>query len=198
MLFGLARPPHSTPQLFLMSLFESLKQPWGIVPADGAYLQAHRFPDGQGFPASYQAFATQFGWGRLCAFWLIYVPLGSYPDSWLVQSPAIRQLMDAFYAEMDHDPLFREPDGYDGIEQSLLPFARSENGEFLAWDLAHRDAAGALPIYVLAPHLGGMRYGAQSLEHLVEECTDEVAVKTMLGAGYTALPAVFEPLPLVS
>jgi hypothetical protein len=179
-----------------MPLFASLNQPSVIVPADGVFLQAHQLPDGQGFPPSYRTFATQLGWGRLCALWLIYVPLGNHPDSWLVQSLAIRQWMDAFYAEMAHDLFLLEPDGYDGIERSLLPFARSENGEYLAWDMAHRDAAGELPIYVLAPRLGGVRYGAESLGQFVEKCTDDVAVKTMLGAGYAALPVVFEPLPL--
>lgn len=178
-------------------MFEQLRKQLAIVPADTAYLQAHRLADGQGFPPSYQAFATELGWGRLGGLWLIYVPLGPYPDSWLVQSPNIRQAMDAFYAAMEHDPLFVEPDGYEGIEQSLVPFASSENGEYLAWDLGHRDAGGELPIYVIASRMGGIRYGAGNLQQWLEKCTDAEAVKPMLGPGHQALPAVFEPLPLV-
>lgn len=179
-------------------MFEHLRKQWAVVAADAAFLQTHQLADGQGFPPSYRAFATELGWGRLCGLWLIYVPLGPFPDSWLVQSPAIRRLMDAFYAAMEHDPLFVEPDGYEGLERSLVPFAKIENGEYLAWNLAHRDAAGELPIYVIASRMGGIRYGAENLHQWVEKCTDEAAVKTVLGPNYQALPTVFEPLPLGS
>ena len=181
-----------------MDIFEQLKNQLVIVPADTAYLQAHKLADGQGFPDSYIAFATQLGWGRLCNLWLIYVPLGQYPDSWLVQNPKIKQVMNDFYAEMEHDPFLIEPDGYEGIEYSLIPFAMSENGEYLTWDIAHRASNGELPIYVIASRLGGIRYGAENLYHFVEKCMDNIAVKTMLGTGYHALPAVFEPIPLTS
>ena len=105
-------------------MFEHLRKQWAVVAADAAFLQTHQLADGQGFPPSYRAFATELGWGRLCGLWLIYVPLGPYPDSWLVQSPAIRRLMDAFYAAMEHDPLFVEPDGYAGLERRWCALLR--------------------------------------------------------------------------
>lgn len=104
--------------------------------------------------------------------------------------------MDEFYAEMEYDPLFLEPDGYPGLEKSLLPFAMSENGEYLAWDLAHRSSDDELPIYVLAARMGGIRYGAPNLYDFVERCENDEAVKTMLGSSYTKLPLTFEPLLL--
>lgn len=180
-----------------MPAFEQLKPQSVIVPADTEYLRTHKLADGLGFPPSYIDFATQLGWGRLGGLLLVYVPLGQYPDSWLVQSPKIKQYMDDFYEEMEHDPFLVEPDGYEGIEQSLLPFALSENGEYLAWDVAHRTPDGELPIYVIASRLGGIRYGAENLSRFVEKCTDEAAVKNMFGTGYHALPAVFEPITLV-
>lgn len=179
-----------------MHTFEQLKKSSAITPPDAEYLQSHTLADGSGFPPSYSAFATQLGWGRLCGLLLVYVPLGQYPDSWLVQNPRIRQSMDEFYEEMEHDPFLLEPDGYEGIEWSLVPFAKSENGEYLAWDLAHRSSDGELPIYVIASRMGGIRYGAENLYQFFEKCTDNAAVKTMLGLGYEALPAIFEPLAL--
>jgi hypothetical protein len=174
--------------------FDCLATSSAIVPADAACLQAYILADGKGFPPSYLDFATRLGWGRLCGLLLVYVPLGQHPDSWLVQSPGIRQRLEDFYQAMEHDPFLLEPDGYEGIDQWLIPFAKSENGEYLAWDLAHRSANGELPIYVVASRMAGIRYGAKNLYQFVEKCTDNAAIKTMLGPGYEALPLVFDPI----
>lgn len=178
-----------------MSIFDRLRKK-SITQFDNAYLTAHRFTDGKGFPPSYIDFATHLGWGRLCGLFLIYVPLGQHPDSWTIRSPWIKQAMDDFYEEMEHDPFLLEPDGYEGIEQSLVPFAMSENGEYLVWDLAHRSYDDELPIYVLTARMGGIRYGAPDLYDFVERCEHDEAVKSMLGPGYAKLPLIFEPLPL--
>jgi hypothetical protein len=175
-----------------MHTFEHLrKEP--ITEVDTNYLLTHRFPDSGGFPPSYIDFATQLGWGRLCGLFLVYVPLGQYPDSWTIRSPWIKQNMDAFYKEMEYDPLFLEPDGYEGIEQSLIPFCMSENGEHLAWDISKRDLDGEFHIYALASRMGGIRYGAKDLYQFVEKCTDDIEVKKVLGPGYEKLPLIFEP-----
>ena len=179
-----------------MRTFEQLKQSATVAPVDDDYLLSHKLADGTGFPNSYIDFARHLGWGRLCGLLLVYVPLGQHLDSWQVQSPRIKQFMDDFYEEMEHAPFLVEPDGYEGIERSLLPFAMSENGEYLAWDTAHRAPDGELPIYLITSRMGGIRYGAENLYQFVEKCIDDAAVKTMFGPGYKALPEVFEPLPL--
>jgi hypothetical protein len=180
-----------------MPLFQHLPRPISPVAADLFCLTTHRLPDNRGFPPSYQTFAKEFGWGRLGELFLIYVPLGDYPDSWQVRSPYIREAMDEFYAEMEYDPLFLEPDGYPGLEKSLLPFAMSENGEYLAWDMSKRGPDEELPIYVLASRLGGMCYGGANLDEFVDNCLSEQKVKRVLGTGYPPLPPTFEPLALV-
>ena len=180
-----------------MSLFQQLPRPLVPVAVDTEYLANHRLPDNLGFPPSYQAFAKEFGWGRLGGLFLIYVPLGDYPDSWLVRSPYIREAIAAFYAEMEPDaPFPLEPDGYLGLERSLLPFAMSENGEYLAWDTSKRGPDKELPIYVIASRMGGLRYGGANLNEFVERCLSEQAVKQVLGPGYPPLPPTFEPLAL--
>ena len=167
------------------------------MATDTEYLATHRLPDNLGFPPSYQTFAKEFGWGRLGGLFLIYVPLGDYPDSWPVRSPYIREAMDAFYTEMEpDDPFYLEPDGYLGLERSLRPFAMSENGEYLAWDTSKRGPDEELPIYVIASRMGGLRYGGANLSEFVESCLSEQAVKQVLGPGYSPLPPTFEPLDL--
>ena len=105
------------------------------------------------------------------ACFLLYVPLGHYPDSWLVHNPYIREAMDDFYAEMEPDGSFcLEPDGYLGLERSLLPFARSENGQYLTWDISKRGPD--------------------------KKCLSEQPVKQVLGLGYPPLSPTFEPLAL--
>jgi hypothetical protein len=179
-----------------MATFDLLHQQPAFVYGDSDFLRMHKFADGKGFPASYIDFAMKMGWGRLSGLFLIYIPLGQYRDSWQVQSLRIKQLMTAFYEEMEYDPLFVEPAGYPGIESTLVPFARSENGEYLAWDTAARLPNGELPIYVVTAHMGGIRFGGNSLQHFIETCTNEASVKEALGPGYSALPLTFEPLPL--
>lgn len=179
-----------------MPSFQYLHQQPTLVAADASALLAYTFADGKGFPPSYLDFAAQLGWGRLCGLFLVYVPLGQQPASWLVQSPHIRQLMDEFYEGMEHDTFLLEPDGYEGLPRALVPFAMSENGQYLAWDANHRNAAGEFPIYVLAARMGGIYFGANDLYQFVEKCTSDAAVKTVLGPGYAALPRTFEPLPL--
>jgi hypothetical protein len=186
-----------TPSINRVSLFQRLPEPLAPVAVDTAYLATHQLPDNLGFPPSYQEFAQVFGWGRLGGLFLIYVPLGDHPDSWLVRSPYIRTAMDEFYAEMELDDLFLlEPDGYLGLEKSLLPFAMSENGEYLAWDMAKRGPDNELPIYVIASRMGGLRYGGANLNEFVESCLSEQKVTQVLGPSYTPLPPTFEPLAL--
>jgi hypothetical protein len=178
-------------------LFQQLPRPFVVVAVDTEYLATHRLPDNLGFPPSYQTFAKEFGWGRLGGLFLIYVPLGDYPDYWPVRSSYIREAMDAFYAEMDPDDFFLlEPDGYLGLAHSLLPFAMSENGEYLAWDTSKRGSDKELPIYVIASRMGGLRYGGANLDDFVERCLSEQAVKQVLGPGYPPLPPTFEPLEI--
>lgn len=180
-----------------MFSFSPLPRPSTPVVVDVAYLATHQLADKQGFPPSYQAFATTFGWGRLAGLFLIYVPLGAQADSWLVRSPYIRQAMDEFYQDLDaDDPFVLEPDGYLGLEKALLPFAMSENGEYLAWDTSQRRPDQELPIYVLAARMGGLRYAGATLQECIARCLDPLAVAQVLGPSYGPLPPTFEPLPL--
>jgi hypothetical protein len=179
-----------------MNSFKHLQKQPSIVYGDAAYLLQYRFTDGGGFPPSYLDFALQVGWGRLCNLFLVYIPAPGYADSWPVQSARIKGFMDIFYQEMEYDPFLLEPDGYPGLESALVPFGMSENGEYLAWDNSQRNSANKFPIYVLAARMGGIRYGASNLYDFLAKCTNDQEVKSVLGAGYSGLAPVFEPLRL--
>lgn len=180
-----------------MSLFHPLPRPLAPVAVDTAFLATYQLADQQGFPPSYQAFAREFGWGRLGQLLLLYVPLGDYVDSWLVRSPAIRQALLACYQDADPaaDSFLWEPDGYPGLEQALLPFAKSENGQYLAWDTSHRRPDQELPIYVIAARMAGLRYAGATLDEVVARCLHPHEVRRVLGPGYAPLPPTFDPLP---
>lgn len=172
-------------RLLLMRTFALLLSRATTTPADADCLRTHLLADGIGFPPSYIDFATQLGWGRRCGLWLVYVPLGQYCDSWLMCSPVIEQAMKSFYAEEGDDYLLLlEPDGYPGLRQSLVPFAMSENGAYLVWDLARRNAENELPLYVIASRMGGIHFGAENLYQFVESCPDYVAAEAAFGSRY--------------
>lgn len=172
----------------------NLNKQKAFVYGDKSFLLEYRFPDGLGFPPSYIDFALNVGWGRLCNLFLIYIPVSDHPDSWIKQTSVLKGNIDTFYTEVDYDPLFLEPDGYEKLPQSAIPFAMSENGEYLIWDSYNRNQDKELPIYVIMSRMGGIRYGSDNLYNFIDNCTNSDLIKKMMGNGYTALPYSFEPM----
>lgn len=181
-------------------MLNHLKQGLNILTnPDNEYLAKYRFSNGFGFPSSYVKFATTLGWGRLCNLFLIYIPLPvEHPDSWQEQSKMIKGYMEEFYSDIDDEDLefLFEPDGSIALVENAVPFAMSENGEYLVWDILNADENGEFPIYVLASRMGGIRYGGKDLFDFISSCIDDVRIKKSLGEGYNKLPLVFEPLSL--
>jgi len=85
-------------------------------------------------------------------------------------------------------------DGTPELAAQLFPFAMSENGEYLAWDLQPELVNGTnrpeYPIYCICARMAGLRYGGKDLDELMRRLTsDEVK-----SAGYSPLPKTFQPL----
>ena len=165
---------------------------------DQNFLLNHKLCNDLGFPPSYIEYVCMFGWGRLCNLFLIYVPLKkTHPDSWGAGSKYIRKLMNDFYGEIETEkdifPLL-EPDGSVELVNNAIPFAMSENGEYLIWDVLNPNERGEFPIYVIASRMGGIRYGGDDLLHFIKSCIDDDEIKKVMGSGYTKLPPSFEPL----
>jgi len=134
------------------------------------FLKEHKLYNNLGFPPSYIDFVIKFGWGRLCGLFLVYVPLldSQYPDSWEVQYKKVKGWMDDFYGDKDesYDFLF-EPDGTADLVKNAVPFAMSENGDYLIWDVENPDERGEYPIYLIAPRFSGIIYYGKDLAEFV-------------------------------
>jgi len=163
-----------------------------------AFLQEHKLPNGLSFPPSYADFAIKYGWGRLCELFLIYIPLplhdGQYPDSWEVRSKVIKERMNDFYSSDEcvsgNWSFVFEPDGSPDLTEYAIPFAMSENGDYLIWDTRNPDEHGEFPIYLIAPRFSGNIYCGKNLAEFVDYAVNRFFEHT---DGATALTATFEP-----
>lgn len=189
----------------MLSIVEKLKKFRSLNDdflLDTHFLSSYKFKDNKGFPPSYISFSTEVGWGRLCELFLVYIPLTiSHPDSWQERSAYIKELMDSFYEDvvedLDYDFLL-EPDGNPNLIKHAIPFAMSENGEYLVWDTLNRNEYDEFPIYVLTSRMSGVRYGGNDIFQFIESCIDNDKVKNVLGSGYNKLLLKFESLELES
>ena len=173
-----------------MNQFIELKNKESFVYGNANFLDTYQIIDGVGFPLSYIDFAKTLGFGRLCKLFLIYIPMGSHPDSWIEQTKYIKSTI--IYC-MENKLIDYEPDGSKELLERCVPFAMSENGQYLFWD-PQKPSNNELPIYVLGSEMGAVRYAASSLYEFVENCTDNTKVKRMLGTGYNSLPLNFDPI----
>jgi len=180
----------------LEKLSEDLKSK---TECDQVFLTNYKLHNNLGFPLSYVQFAKTLGWGRLCGLFLVYVPLKTYPDSWGLRSRYIRGLMDEFYQFVETDAKYEfllEPDGSFELVKNAIPFAMSENGEYLIWDIMNPDERGEFPIYMLAARMGGVNFAGRDLIHFINMCIDDEKVKIAMGSGYNKLPLTFEPIKI--
>ena len=103
-----------------------------------------RFANGRGFPASYQRFATQYGWGRSLGNYLVHIPTNpQYCDSWQQASAAVKS---TYIADLD------EYEGFFSAQHVCLMarmefFAKSESGTYLFWDIESRSSQDEFDIY---------------------------------------------------
>lgn len=117
---------------------------------DFAVLDSFRFPDGDGFPASYRAFIRHAGWARSFGLWLIYPPVHpGFADGWQGRAGYLTANLHSVYRE-GHSEEFDwmvEPDGDWSLPASLHVFGLSENGDALLWDTTSRGTDGEFPVW---------------------------------------------------
>ncbi len=153
-----------------------------------------RFDDGSSFPTSYIDFAKQYGFGRTCGEFLIYVPMGDYCDSFFNQTLAIKRTYSDVLRSPNDVWFPLKPDVDFEKLKRLIPFARSENGNYLFWD-SERSIPDEMDIYIT--DFGGLGFikTASSLYELIEKMTDSNQFKKVFPLFYKdALPATFEPI----
>lgn len=110
------------------------------------YLETHHFPNGKPFPKSYIDFAKQYGYGLTAGLYLIYIPMDNYCDSWQQQSSVMRSVFDKTIKEEIYIDF--EPDGNLDLMKKAVPFGRSENGDFLFWDIYSNSEVNEFDIYI--------------------------------------------------
>lgn len=163
-------------------------------PVELEELLAFRFEDGSPFPASYIAFARQYGFGVTCGQFLIYVPMGGHCDSFLSQSRAIRGTYSDVLSGPDAVWFPLEPDVDFEKLKRLIPFAGSENGNYLFWE-PERTTPDEMDIYITDFRGLGFVKAASNLYELVEKMTSNERFREVFPLFYSeALPATFKPL----
>lgn len=98
-------------------------------------LEGFRFINGSSFPDSYKKFVKEFGYGITLGEFIIYIPMGNYGDSVFVRAEEIK---GTYIERLDSGDMAlweMEPDGTVEILKRLYPFASSENGIYLFWDI---------------------------------------------------------------
>ncbi|SDF14066.1 hypothetical protein SAMN05216464_11393 [Mucilaginibacter pineti] len=167
-----------------------IKGEW-ITAGDETAIAAFRLPDGNLLPPSYLQFCRELGYGLLCNLFMIYIPMADadHPDSFQLQSAAMRLLFEQYL----NPPLFAITDTPDGVAliSAAVPFAATENGEFLFWDTRNRLPNGEYPVYFTGFNNGIIHTG-NSLTELILNVTTQVGVKPVLPFYLKPLDAVFE------
>lgn len=157
------------------------------------FLHTHTFPNGKPFPRSYQDFVTAYGYGLSLGLFLIYIPLNDYGDSWNVRSEEIQgTYIDDL--EEEEEPWFDlEPDGSIELMKRVVPFAASENGHYLFWDIEN-GKDGEFDIYITDFRGMGIIKAAGDLNEFIEKATDAGRFKEVLPFAEKPLQRTFKPL----
>jgi hypothetical protein len=159
------------------------------VFGDASSLESFRFENGPGFPPSYKQFCEELGYGRLCGLFLIYPPLGDHPDSFMMQNEDMKGLFEGY----TDPPLFSltEQPGAIELVKNAEPFAKSENGEFLFWDIDNQLDDGEFPIY-FTDFSSGVKAAGNSLKEFIAIVTDPARYKKVLHFYQQPLAKSFE------
>ncbi|MDR2285615.1 MAG: SMI1/KNR4 family protein [Sphingobacterium sp.] len=156
---------------------------------DLAFLDSYRFPSGQSFPDSYKAFARSLGYGLLLGQFHVYIPMGDYGDSWNVRSKGIQS---TYYQDVLDDDIWfdLEPDGSVALLKRLVPFAASDNGYYLFWDV-ESGVDNEFDIYITDFRGTGFRKVGETLYEVIQNLTSDSIIQRM-PFEKEALPDTFE------
>lgn len=160
---------------------------WGDLKS----LENYRFTNGRRFPTSYQNFVKRFGYGKVLGEWIFYIPMGNYGDSWDIRSEEIRS---TYYDDvMQGDVWFDlDPDVSIEILKHLIPFASSENGYYLFWDIESHPSNDEFDILITDFRGSGFRKIATSIDELFAKMTNRFDFKEILPFRQEPYPPIFE------
>ncbi len=165
-----------------------------ITQVNISELDNFHFPNGKKFPSSYRQFAKQYGYGLLCDLFLIYVPLGDYCDSWFNQTSVLKEVFNDFISNSWY--LTLEPDGDESLFLNAVPFGKSENGDFLFWDISSEPKNDEFDIYITDFGGIGVIKIAESMDEFIEKNLNpnlDLRTKEFINDG---LPPIFSPIKI--
>jgi hypothetical protein len=154
-------------------------------------LSSHTFENVRTFPVSYVDFVRKYGYGLTADMFHIYIPMGNYGDSLSVRSAEIRS---TYYDDVINGELWFDvaPEVTTSILQNLYPFACSDNGEYLFWDLTSgSNESGEMDIYITDFRGLAMQKVADNLYEAIQKLTDDNQYKELLPYATQPLPNTF-------
>lgn len=170
-----------------------LKEP--VTQVDTVFLDNFRFSNGRGLPLSYREFAKKYGYGLLCNLFLIYVPLRKYCDSWSNQTKILKHTFNEFISNNWY--LTLKPDGDETLIKNAVPFGKSENGDFLFWNILSEPQRDEFEIYITDFGGMGVLKIADSIDEFIESITANKLQPKISAIINHSLPAVFHPIKIV-
>lgn len=156
-------------------------------------LENYTFTNGRKFPNSYQKFVKKFGYGKVLGEWFIYIPMGDYGDSWCIRSEEIKS---TYYNDLIQGDLWfnLEPDASIEILKQLIPFASSENGYYLFWNIESQPSNDEFDIFMTDFRGSGFRKVATSVDELIVKLTDSFRLKEIMPFRQESYSPIFECL----
>ena len=166
---------------------------FGDLPA----LSTYRFNNGRKFPLSYIRFVTKYGYGLTVDLFHIYIPLSEHGDSIFIRSDEIRS---TYYEDVVNGDIWFEVAADISLStlKNLYPFASSDNGEYLFWDInSYNKEDDEMDIYMTDFRSIELRKVASNLNEFIDKITDINRYKELIPFSIQPLPRIFKVLNLV-
>jgi hypothetical protein len=163
-----------------------------FTSGDTLSLNNFSFSNGVSFPKSYIDFVENYGYGLAANLFIIYIPMDNYPDSFSVRSKEIISTYEDVLCDEKELWFDLEPDIIYRQLKNLIPFAMSENGEYLFWDIDKEKSSTELDIYITDFRGLGFTKVAENLYEFFHKVTSENGFQEVLPFSQKPLPKVFK------
>lgn len=157
------------------------------LEVDQVQLKSFEIAPGKALPPSYKDFCLELGYGRLFDLFRVYIPLEDPESKESLQYNM--KLMKQMVEDYAHPFLGRDRDPEElELLIDAVPFARSDQGQYLYWKADYLLDDGEYPIYYadFSRGITGTHAG-DSIPEMIERLTSEEYVRYIL---------IFSPRPL--
>lgn len=162
-----------------------------IEKGDLFLLKNYKFPNGRMFPESYVNFVNKYGYGLSANMFIIYIPINNN-DSFFIRS---QEIVSTYQDVLDNESeLWFEllPDASYDLLKHLVPFAMSENGHYLFWNIESNNS-NEFDIYITDFKGSGFIKAGENLYDFFNKITSVSYFKEVLPYQISPLPNTFKP-----